>query len=544
MKLCGKCGNSAPDEALFCSACGAQLSEYDGDAEEVRRDEEAQEKPVEPAPVAEARVEPKVNKRAVSLPVVSLVRNCVIMAVAIVMMIGAFMPFSAVRSKDLTLSIGGISSDSGVLEDMDDMSFTVTTFDAIALLFDSAVDLELQDLEDTEIYERGEELSESLDYLDEDDLEHLSAKEKRTLNELYCLTLRIMMQLDWVVPSASIFASAILGVLYIALCAALVVLSVLNLLTSFGAFGNSRAKIYKTTISLLTAVPVSILALFFAFSSFDGGRLSGMAWTCLIISMLCVLMVTVLRYIFTKRENGRIIVLRAVTAALSLGIFCLAMAPVFTTTYKTESNSGRRVTAKYSYGAEFFDSFALTEEDAADYEDLMHSTKSEKREYTKSLLDGFSRMEKKEITGEKGKLYNESIIVDLVGMTMLPSFLGLMSVGLLPYLLLALSALALLWQNLYFFASGNYVSPVANTAKICTAVFAVVSLAMGIVFVSVISANARVYMTSAYTVGISAGVIILTVVSMVPLFLSSGITPKAKKAPKAKKTINIVSEQF
>ena len=83
-----------------------------------------------------------------------------------------------------------------------------------------------------------------------------------------------------------------------------------------------------------------------------------------------------------------------------------------------------------------------------------------------------------------------------------------------------------------------------NTAKICTAVFAVVSLAMGIVFVSVISANARVYMTSAYTVGISAGVIILTVVSMVPLFLSSGITPKAKKAPKAKKTINIVSEQF
>ena len=544
MKLCGKCGNSAPDEALFCSACGAQLSEYDGDAEEVRRDEEAQARPAESAPVAEAWVEPKVNKRTVRLPVVSLVRNFVIMAVAIVMMIGAFMPFSAVRSKDLSGGMLGILRDSEMLDEMDDMNFTITTVDAIALLFDSTVDLELQDLEDSAVYEQLEELSEELEYLDEDDLEHLSAKEKRTFKELYRLTLRLMMQLDYISPTAGIFASAILGVLYMALCAALIVFSLLNLLASFGLFGNSRAKIYKTTLALLTAVPVSILATFFAFSSFDGGRLGGMAWTCLVISALCILLVAVLRYVFSKKETGKVIALRAVTAAMALAIFCLAMAPVFTVSYKTESRSGRRVTAKYSYGAEFFDDFVLTEEKYESYEDMLDMSKSEKKGYMENLLNGFSRMEKKEITGDAGKLYNGSIIVDLMGITMLPPFLGLMSVGLLPFLLLALSALALLWQNLYFFASGNYVRPVANTAKICTAVFAVVSLAMGIVLVSVISANARVYMTSAYTVGISAGVIILTVVSMVPLFLSSGITPKVKKAPKAKKTINIVSEQF
>lgn len=546
MKNCSNCGKSVSDDALFCSQCGTRFEPMDGvvatEEQRERRPLLEEHVPVEAVARAEAVDKPVAQsiKKGRRIPVVSATRNLIILAVSIVMLVGAFLPFSAVKNDKLNSSLAG----EVIPANLDDMHFTINTFKAITLLFDSTMDLDQRDIEDSSAYEQIMDMEEDLEDLEEDDFDHLTPKEKRLLNKLYYLTLRLSIQLGYSKPTMSILFAAILGVLHIALCVALLGFALFNLLSSLGLFAGKRAVIYKTTLALLTASPASILAAYYAFSAFDNGGLSGMALVCLIVSLLCIIAVMILRYAFSKKEANSIIVLRAITVALAIAVFCLAFAPVFITEYRTESKSGRSVNAKHSYGGEYFNSFSLTESAEERLEELIDMTKSQKQSYLEGMLSAYEYMEKKEILGEQGRAYNASIVLTLAGMKFEPSMVSFLSVGFLPFMLTAIAALIMLWQNLYFFVSGNYTKSIVLASKIAIAIFALLALTMGIVLVSLLSPNVSAYMPSAYHLDIGAGVIALVAVALSALFCSSRIVPKQKKAPRVKLIHEQIAEQF
>lgn len=190
MKFCINCGSQLTDEALFCSACGTkqetpEVAPYDSTktatapsvSEEICVDEtEAPRADVAPASVAKAKRK---------LPVFSIIRNSVILLVAFVLLIGSFMPISRISAEDYNLFS---------IDETEDIDFGVTTIQQVILIFDSFKELEDDEIMDSKIYEKIEDLTDDLEDLDEDDLDDLSSSDRKKFDKLFFNMLRLMMQ--------------------------------------------------------------------------------------------------------------------------------------------------------------------------------------------------------------------------------------------------------------------------------------------------------------------------------------------------------------
>lgn len=520
MKNCVNCGRDIPADSSFCLYCGANQRQVECEEKEIFAKEEI----VTCSPKNESDTNP--TKSAVKAKkgawIASIIRNSVIMAVAIVLLVGSFFPMSSTRLEDAP-----IMSEELLGAQNADVSLGLNVFQYITLFFDSFSN-------DTEyiyeLWEEAEEIENTFEDYDRSDFASLSPEEKSLLNDLYFILARISAKRYGF--SISIVFSIVFGIANILLGIALVVLALLNLLSTFNIIKSRKAGIYKWTLGLLTASPALILAAHYAGNLYTGSALSTMAIWSIISSALAVVLTTVLRYIFANRDTLRNIIARSIALVLSVVVFCLAFAPLFNVRFKTYYS--KRATV--SHGVEFLNDIAINENEEEWLDEyFVDMTKSEKREYFEERMDEFSNMTKREIEGEIGTTLNTSILTTLLGAKIGSSGTNLLSATMIFFVLTVASALLILWQSLYFFATGKHAGRLVFITKICTAILSALALVSTIVLIAIVDSYAYDYIVgSNYRVSISAGVIIFVIFAIGSIFCPTSLVKKQRKEKAAK----------
>lgn len=539
MKKCIQCGREIPVDFAFCSYCGyEQPTQTSDDVKLLLSKTEL----VTPATdkVQEASAPMADKPRKAGAWGATVIRNIVIMALAVLLFLGAFFPIGSLDLKE-NVYLGKAFD----LENVD-TQFTLNAFQYLALFFDSFNDVEgMEDLPDLldEYYEIRDELEE----LEENDFEHLSANDKRMLNKLYFVVCRLNVQLDGKGPDILLGFRAALGILNLIVSTALFVLALLNLLATWNIIKRAKVPLYRWTVALFTVTPAVILATYYVEHLYMGSGMSSMA----ISSVCCVAAVVVasmiLRYIFSSVDTVRNIVLRSVSLALCVGVFCLALAPVFGASFKSrESGANYTRNVRVTHKADFFEVLRDSDTVNEQVEELKGMTKDEKIDYFSNEMKAFSYMSKKEIESNYGTSVNTGILTELLGAKMADLDRNLFSIATLFFILAAMGALLVVWQSLYFFVTGKHIGLVVWISKIFTAAMSATALAIGIVFVVRMAYYAETYISSDYRVRIGAGVILMTIFAFGAACCPTSLSRKYRKARSisTRKSLQDLEAQF
>lgn len=531
MKNCINCNQQIPKDSMFCSFCGKKQLDDESVIEANSSISEVECTPqnteVSEAPSAEIQ---RNSKRGAK--VAMIVRNSVILALAVLVFVGSFFPVNKVDIADI--------APLGNALDFDDADITVSfnIFQYITLLSDSFKDAEVEDTEDLE--EEAIEITEEFDEFDYQDLENLTAKEKKLFNKIIYLALRIYTQLDKSGPDASLVFCVVLGVLNIVLSAAFLVVALLNMLGTFNIIKSGKAQLYKWTLALLTASPALILAAHYTGNVYLDmqANLSGLAASSLICALATVVFVMVLRYVFATRDSVKNIISRSIALVLSVVVFCLAFAPVISVSFRLSSESSLNSTSKnvaLNHDVSFFEHFNVSEEEFEVFDEMRDSTKEAKCKYFNSLLhDYFSDYSKKELKEGLADRDNIDLLLELLGSKYYMPTLQLIAISVVFFILTAIAAMVVLWQSLYFFASGKHSRHVVIISKIFAAAVSVAALVMTIVTKYIIADHAKTYISSSYRIGLSAGVIILVVFAVCAVFCPTRLKAKVRKIKPAR----------
>ena len=527
MKYCISCGTQIPDESLFCLSCGAkqEATEVKEAADttpiaEVEETVETAEAPVKEAPKAK-------------FPIFSVVRNSFILLVALVLLIGAFMPISRIPME-------------GFVEDVEDLDVGVTTVQQIVLIFDSFKNLDYFDLMETDLYEDYLDFVEEFEEYDEDDLKDLSSSERRKIDDGYFLVLRLAMQSEDVTPQSSLVLSAIFGVLYIVFAIVFFVFALINLFATLGLVVKyNKQSLHKKTLGMLTAAPAALLATYCANYMFTTGKLSKISVWIIVLSVIAIAITTALRWLFTKREATNVIVTRGIAIGLAVIVFCLVFAPVITTSFKTPLKTGKTTAIEIAHNASFFTEFDYSGSYEETVEDLSDSSKSHKIQYFENMFEKFEYMSKTEATEGAGKSLNASALVLLFSSKIDSSLGTVLSFTYILFIVVALAALVILWQNLYFFATGKYNRSTVIFAKVISVSLAILALIVTVVFVLIMQELVDDYLMKSYSLNLSAGIVFMAIFAIGSLFCPSNLLPKPKKEkPMVEKPKAVLEEQF
>ena len=557
MKKCHACGEQLEGAMHFCSFCGAKQeweNSYTEDTIKIENENthvanesavedegERYELPKQNFVKEEATFQSQGVGASLSyakaskpkIPIVSLIRNSFILLVATLILISSFLPVNKLSTEER-----------GFGEDID-INFGVNTIQQIILLVDSFKKLDNEELYDSELYEEMQEVVEEFNDYQKDDFENLSSAENKSLNKLLFLTLRLGMQSENMTVQSSLVVSVVFGVLYIIFAIAFFIYAIINLLSTIGVMTVvERKKLYRRTVSLLALAPAMLLATYYAGYMILGGKLSKMAVCVMIFSVIAIVATTVLRWIFAKREKLKVIIMRTVAVALCIAVFCLAFAPAFTASFKTKLSSGKITEIDLSYNAAVFpemDAYLATY--GEQIEEVKEATKQEKINLFEDTFEDYQYYSKKGATGELGKAAHTSTLTMLIGSKMSAPIPTLFAQAYALFVATVLATLVMLWQNLRFFATGEYSRKTVVTFTVLSFIFAITAVASVVVFVVMVKDIASVYFIETYTINISAGVIIMAVFTAIAMFVPSRIAPKQRK----KKVINSqkdLSEQF
>lgn len=520
MKSCINCEREIPSDSSFCLYCGSKQSADEfAETKACVTEEESHITAAEiTQPLIQAETTPKAKK---GVRVISIIRNSIIMAVSILLLVASFLPISNNDLEDFSEALG-----QGTLFDDADVSLGFNVFQYATLFFDSFKDSD----DAADLYEELTEIIEDFKDYDERDFENLSSKEKSSLNKMYFIFLRMaVMQMD--TPPVSLVCVLTFSIANIIVALALFVVAFLNLLTTFNIIRRGKSQLYKWTVGLLTASPAVLLAVHYAGNLCIGGTMSSMAIWCVICTLAVVVTSMVFRYIFSNRDTVRNIVTRSIALALSVVVFCLTFAPVFSVRFKSinsETELSRRV--NIPYGADFFESLMVSEYEADNLDYVIEMTKQEKREFFNDWLDDFSYMTKREIESDYGAATNAEMLSMLLGAKLGVSATKLLSLAVIFFILTAVSALLILWQSLYFFVTGKHIRVIVLISKICAVIATAIVMIATIVLIVLINLYADTYITgTVYQASIGAGIIILVIFCIGAIFCPTSLTKKVKK---------------
>ena len=516
-RFCIYCGSAIAPDAVFCSACGKKQPVVDNYLDESPKSMPADE----PAPILAPATQPRVsNAKASKFSLVNVIRNSVLLLVAIAMLIFAFCPLT---SFEFTYFYSDF-----------DLEINVSARDQVVLLFDSFKNLDDEEITETRLWEQCLEIGEFIEdnYDDEDD--ELSDYAERKISKFCFLLARLNAQGEDYSTPVMYYVSSAFSLIYIINAIALFIFALLNLLASLNRLGGAEASMYKWTIRALTLTPVLLIIASFniniALSNNTNARLSDMAIGTLVLSISAIIAVFVLRMVFTKNKTRLCPVPRAIATTLAIVVICLSFAPVYTASIHTvfyENTKAR--TAKIDMGVEFFESFHLDETTKEDLEEKYESyTTEQKSSALSSIFNQFRYIKKTNVDGAEGNSLNNSILVNLLGMKISSGVIKIIPLISILFIGALIGAALILWQNLSYFANNQYSKKIVVAGEITSAICATLALTASIIFLVVIR-NLDSYLPKGYDISIAAGVICLAIFAIGSVFCPHNVGPRVTK---------------
>ena len=508
-KYCIYCAESLDERAVFCHACGKRQPNSTEISSQSESSVILQQLSHDNSELQDEAEENKSKKQKKNF-IVNLVRNSILLAVAITIFALSFAPIFNWKFKDF---FGNKLTD-------EDFNFSVShsAIDGIIYLFDSVKEYENES--DSPLYDDMEDAYDDL--FADVDIDNLSTREKKKVEEnlerIMLLGYRLDLQTESTKTNVSHITIAIISLLYILITFVFLVFSILNFICSFGLMKNKRKSFYNVAMSLLCAIPAFVLityTAFFAYMSNVGNEVimgSG-AIAIFVVSLITIVALLTLSFIFDCRKaKVSNIVLRSVSSVLSILVICMCFTPIFTTSVRTifEGRDNKSV-GKIPVYFSLFEKFLLDESEIDSISNMQNYSEDGKKLHFTEQFELFGEYSKSDINNGLADDHNGQYLVEiLAGSTEADISPAISVIGLL-FLITVICAGLLLQQNLAYFTGCKYLHILARIAKILTLIFASLAFAASIAVFTGIGICVNALAPSGYAIGLGAGIFFLLV---------------------------------
>ena len=549
-KFCCDCGTKLPASAKFCSSCGEKQISVDSKRSKSYAEETCVTAATESAPVKAALIKEKHAKPPKPVKpmkpsklgkkwFIPLIRNSILTIIAVVMLVMAFMPVSKISLNDTM----GLTS-----EDVPDIQMNITPVRAITIMLSSFRSQDMDDAED-ELYDMLLEIQE--DYEDEfkelnkDGWDELSKSDKAVITDILDTFIyeayKVGVSVEDMSIAPQLYIAGALSLAYICAAIALLVVAILNMLSTFNIIKSEKGSLYKWTVLLLTLIPAFTVVLNYVYyitfpsafqTSAAKSSIAGSAIAAIVISSIVIIGLFVLRIIFTKDRSVKVIVKRGVALAISIIVICLAFTPILKTSYEIiPSGSTNEREFEYSVYSPFYVYFGfLTEEEWEYADDMKNLYKNEKQEHFVDLLERMEYNSKKELTSGIGEMSNYEFISDLYFCYM-GELVIIAPLLMLCQLVAVIGAGFVMWQMLRYFAIGEINRKFIISGKLVALLFGAGAVASNIILAIFAVSATNKYAPDGFSCSIALGVFFFMAFAIAMLALPVNSKRKTEENP-------------
>ncbi len=514
-KFCLYCGKALPRDALFCLECGKQQSPSTPEA--VDRSEQSVPY-VQPPYRAQSPARKRQKPRAFSV-----IKAFLLLFISIALIVTAFLPVLSVN----------------IEYDKDNVFSTkLSAIDTFELFIDSFDEIPEKDLERE--YESIEKTAEELAIQTPQELSSKGALSEKT-KEKYANLMMLTVSTDYRLQGASapviMWTAMILIALYMLVCVALFVFSLVYLILSFASPRNCE-KAYRGAVMMLAAAPILVTAFYFALSAsfspvFLTSGAKSLTFSLGIIlpfaisagAVLCFIICNLIHSLVSKEKENKPKTFPRILAALAsvLVIVSLFM-PVMLSSARTvfaEKADGEKSTVTFSHNPDFFTNFHPSKVLHEHYERFSKA----KDERDATLDEQFAQFEAyttEQVEDGLADNVNNAYIMHISASFGSYQYWWLFALLPVIYVLIMLSFGIILWLNLSCLAGGKYSPATSIVFKILGLLFAFVAVGMIATFVVCEKAYINeLGLESRYAFGIHFGSIAMGVLALINVFIPS-----------------------
>lgn len=282
---------------------------------------------------------------------------------------------------------------------IEDFSYSYSATDYIVFLYDSFLEYDEDELEESALYEKYEDLQEDLQDIieEEDDLEDLDKSQKKLLRRYYVYTTRLLLRSKGEV-SVSVAVAAAVSLAYLIFSVVFFAVASYNLVRCFLRKKEGYTKIVK----MISFTPFLAILVFFAtkiakihaysyVQPVESAMGSG-AKGIIIVSCVGILLAIAERVISNwKKISVKRMTVNAISVVLATVTICLIFSPVLSASVRAVfdgKSTKRDVTV--TLGAESLLAVEMPKESLNERLDDIGSSKSEKKDYLGSEMELFS----------------------------------------------------------------------------------------------------------------------------------------------------------
>lgn len=494
--VCPRCGRACEGQN-FCSNCGYAIKA------DVCTD------------MPKGRKERK-QKKSFAL---SIVQRSLILAMAVFMVIAAFLPITKMEMSDV---VDGL-----------DVEVSFTPLDSLVMLGNSLYSIDEEEQEEL-LLEVTEDLQDYfVDWEIGDDMDEISSYVKKYVS--------IMIRSEDFSPDIGLIAAAVLSFMQIGLSVTLLVFAAL----SFAALFTDKVRSFHSLSFLLMglcAVLTFANAIAFKYMLGIGGITNILAAPiCVFVFMLLILTTFfILRLVIGKEKIAAGAVVKySLSLVFAFALLFSAFAPIINTEVRAnfkKENSVRRESSALS--ASLFAGLGLSEAEREE----MEARHDDNTNYTYAE-DCFAALEnytKRQFAKGDAEISNQLVFASLFLGWGVYDYSLFFALGAVSILLLVIATLLLVWQSGYELATGKRLSlAISLSAKIVAVVMAAATLVLVIIMCSITSSNADA-LNLFYRASVAAGPILLLIFSVILCCIPPAIsrrTTVAEKAPSVENTL-------
>ncbi len=495
--VCPRCGRAICEGQNFCSNCGYAIKadSYIDVPKGIKK---------------------RKRKKGFAL---SIVQRSLILAMAVFMVIAAFLPLTKM---DMSNVIEGL-----------DIEVSFTPLDSLVMLGNSFYSLDEEEQQEL-LLEITEELQDYfVDWEIGDDMDEISGYVKKYV--------AIMLRSEDFSPDIGLISAAVLSFMQIAFSITVLVFAAL----SFAALFTHKVKSFHSLSFLLMglcAILTFANAVAFKYMLGIGGITSILAAPILVLVLMLLIFTVffVLRLAVGKEKiAGGAIVKYSLSFVFAFALLFSAFAPIINTevkaNFKKENNAKRESSA---LSVSLFAGLGLSEAEREEME-ARHDDDTNYA-YAQDCFAAFEDYTKRQFAKGDAEIANLMVFASL--------FLGwgaydysmLFALGTVAVLLLVMGALLLIWQSGHELATGQRLSlAISLSAKIVAAVMAAVALVLIIIMCSTTSSNADA-LNLFYRASVAAGPILMMIFSVILCCIPPAISRRpavAEVAPSVENTL-------
>lgn len=485
-KRCVHCGEKLKYSSNFCSRCGKQQYLNNN------------------MPVVENELDGKTKWKYV------LFTNIFVLLISLLILIFAFIPIV-----NTTMDIYNIKN----------VNVKISTLDSIVLTIDSLQSKSYSEIKTSSLNDKAETIYDKyiVNYKYFIDFDELSTKAKQSISDYAEYTMRLDYQIRNHNPSVLLVTSAIISLAYLIVGVALLVYSIMGILSLTKKIRLSPKNMFKRMISHLFAIPMLtiglLISLYFNYK-INSSVIPAIGFYLLMAICLISFVIIICTYRNINKNTKKVKYTRQIISTIVSVISILAVfLPVLNSKIDVQANPYKNEDATVILGVEFFNEIDYSNKALTKYKEFESVKPKEKTEILNVMLDSIKNHSVNAIKeGQANDINNEFIIKTNSSQGLMRLSIIFANIPLL-YVVAGLCFGAIIWQNMIMFVFGKNDRGSMVAGKITSFVFCLISVALIVVFQQFFLFYAEVYKLIGYILQIGIGPILLIIMSFINLCL-------------------------